>query len=96
MPNFYVSSKFYVKEIKGKYYVYVIEKGQDGKERQTYVGALDKIIETYMGVLGGNPLIKCRGRDLNPGHGLERPAYYRRIKLDRAVLPRRDILSPMN
>jgi len=26
MPSFYVNSKFYVKEIKGKYYVYSIEK----------------------------------------------------------------------
>lgn len=32
MPNFYVNSKFF-KEIKGKYYVYIIEKDQDGKER---------------------------------------------------------------
>jgi len=75
MPNFYISSKFYIKEIKGKYYVYNIEKGQDGKERHNYIGPLEKIIETYMGVLGGNLItLKCRGRDLNPGHGLERPA----------------------
>ncbi|WP_088912504.1 putative integrase [Sulfolobus acidocaldarius] len=73
MPNFYISSKFYIKEIKGKYYVYNIEKGQDGKERHNYIGPLEKIIETYMGVLGGNLItLKCRGRDLNPGHGLER------------------------
>lgn len=75
MPNFYISSKFYIKEIKGKYYVYNIEKGQDGKERHNYIGPLEKIIETYMGVLGGNLItLKCRGRDLNPGHGLDRPA----------------------
>ena len=67
MPSFYVTSKFYVKEIKGKYYVYSIEKGDDGKQRHHYIAPLEKIIETYvsiggvgdsptrLGVLGGVP-----------------------------------------
>ncbi|AQQ16890.1 ORF11 [Sulfolobus spindle-shaped virus 3] len=67
MPNFYVGSKFYVKEIKGKYYVYSIENGDDGKQRHTYIGSLEQIVNEYYDM-------KCRGRDLNPGHGLERPA----------------------
>ncbi|AZG03182.1 hypothetical protein [Sulfolobus spindle-shaped virus] len=75
MPSFYVNSNFYVKEIKGKYYVYSIEKGEDGKQRHHYIAPLEKIIELALGVLGGYPLTpECRGRDLNPGHGLERPA----------------------
>ncbi|MCY0874100.1 MAG: putative integrase [Acidianus infernus] len=38
MPSFYVNSKFYIKEIKGKYYVYVIEKDNEGKQKHHYVG----------------------------------------------------------
>jgi ORF D-335-like protein. len=73
MPNFYVNSKFYVKEIKGKYYVYLIEKGDGGKQRHNYIGPLDKIMETYITVGGvGNMPPQCSGRDLNPGHRLER------------------------
>jgi len=44
MPSFY--AKFYVKEIKGKYYVYSIEKDDGGKQRHNYIAPLDKIIET--------------------------------------------------
>ena len=89
MSNFYVNSKFYVKEIKGKYYVYSIEKDEGGKQRHRYVAPLDKIIETYIALGGvGDIPPQCRGRDLNPGHRLERPAYCRRVELDRAILPR--------
>ncbi|BCU70411.1 putative integrase [Stygiolobus caldivivus] len=35
-----------------KYYVYKIEKGQDGNARETYIGPLDKIIEYYLGSVG--------------------------------------------
>ena len=57
MPSFYVNSKFYVKEIKGKYYVYLIEKGDGGKQRHHYIAPLDKIIETYVSIggVGGTP-----------------------------------------
>ncbi|ACZ35760.1 integrase [Sulfolobus spindle-shaped virus 7] len=67
MPNFYVGSKFYVKEIKGKYYVYSIENGDDGKQRHTYIGSLEQIITSYLelGVWGVPP--QCGRRDLNPG-----------------------------
>ncbi|SAI84262.1 SSV1-like integrase, N-terminal fragment [Saccharolobus solfataricus] len=60
MPNFYVGSKFYVKEIKGKYYVYSIENGDDGKQRHTYIGSLEQIVNEYYDM-------KCGRRDLNPG-----------------------------
>jgi len=84
MPSFYVTSKFYVKEIKGKYYVYSIEKGDDGKQRHHYIAPLEKIIETYvsiggvgdsptrLGVLGGVPLKQASqacGPGSNPGRG---------------------------
>jgi hypothetical protein len=46
MPSFY--AKFYVKEIKVKYYVYLIEKDDGGKQRHYYIAPLDKIIETYV------------------------------------------------
>ncbi len=52
MPSFYVNSKFYVKEIKGKYYVYSIEKDDGGKQRHYYIAPLDKIIETYVSIGG--------------------------------------------
>ena len=52
MPSFYVNSKFYVKEIKGKYYVYSIEKDDGGKQRHHYMAPLDKIIETYVSIGG--------------------------------------------
>ncbi len=68
-----------MKEIKGKYYVYSIEKGDGGKQRHYYIAPLDKIIETYITVRSmGDIPPQCRGRDLNPGHRLERPAYSRR------------------
>ena len=73
----------------GKYYVYSIEKGDGGKQRHYYIAPLDKIIETYITVRSmGDIPPQCRGRDLNPGHGLERPAYSRCTRLDRAILPR--------
>ena len=67
MPSFYVGSNFYVKEIKGKYYVYIIEKDKDGKQRHHYVGPLEKIIELALGVLGGVPLSKVAGPGFEPG-----------------------------
>ena len=74
MPNFYVNSRFYVKEIKGKYYVYLIEKDDGGKQRHRYIAPLDKVIETYIAVGGvGAVPPQRRGRDLNPGQGLDRP-----------------------
>ena len=53
MPNFYVNSKFYVEEIKGKYYVYSIEKDEGGKQRHHYVAPLERIIETYVNIGSG-------------------------------------------
>ena len=60
-----------IREVKGKYYVYPIEKGDGGQRRDHYIGSLEQIVKEYYDM-------KCRGRDLNPGHGLERPAYSRR------------------
>ena len=68
MPSFYVTSKFYVKEIKGKYYVYVIEKGDDGKQRHHYIAPLEKIIEKYVSIGGvGDSPTKVAGPGFEPG-----------------------------
>ncbi|AAQ94370.1 integrase [Sulfolobus virus Kamchatka 1] len=83
MPSFYVGSNFYIKEIKGKYYVYSIEKGEDNKQRHHYIAPLDKVIEFYIsnGGLRGYPpnggvgvpptMGACRAPDpgSNPGRG---------------------------
>jgi hypothetical protein len=54
MPSFY--AKFYVEEIKGKYYVYSIEKDDGGKQRHYYIAPLNKIIGTYVSSgCGGYP-----------------------------------------
>jgi ORF D-335-like protein. len=53
MPNFYVNSKFYVEEIKGKYYVYSIEKDEGGKQRHHYIAPLERIIEIYVNIGSG-------------------------------------------
>ena len=67
MPSFYVNSKFYVKEIKGKYYVYSIEKDDGGKQRHQYIAPLDKIIETYVSIGGvGVPPTKVAGQGFEP------------------------------
>ena len=67
MPSFYVNSKFYVKEIKGKYYVYSIEKDDGGKQRHYYIAPLDKIIETYISIGGvGVSPTKVAGRGFEP------------------------------
>ena len=70
-----------IREVKGKYYVYIVEKDNEGNRRDHYIGSLEQIVKEYYDM-------KCRGRDLNPGHGLERPAYSRCTRLDRAILPR--------
>ena len=68
MPSFYVTSKFYVKEIKGKYYVYSIEKGDDGKQRHHYIAPLEKIIETYVSIGGvRDSPTKVAGPGFEPG-----------------------------
>ncbi|ACP46031.1 hypothetical protein YG5714_3011 [Sulfolobus islandicus Y.G.57.14] len=67
MPSFYVNSKFYVKEIKGKYYVYSIEKDDGGKQRHNYIAPLDKIIETYVNIGGvGDSPTKVAGQGFEP------------------------------
>ena len=68
MPSFYVNSKFYVKEIKGKYYVYSIEKDDGGKQRHNYIAPLDKIIETYVNIGGvGESPTEVAGPGFGPG-----------------------------
>ncbi|WP_443296359.1 putative integrase [Stygiolobus sp. CP850M] len=54
-----------IREVKGKYYVYLIENGDGGQRRDHYIGSLEQIVKEYYDM-------KCRGRDLNPGHRLER------------------------
>ena len=58
-----------IREVKGKYYVYSIEKGEGNQRRDRYIGSLEQIVKEYYNM-------KCRGRDLNPGHGLERAVLF--------------------
>ncbi|MFP3226914.1 MAG: putative integrase [Sulfolobaceae archaeon] len=44
-----------IREVKGKYYVYIIEKDNEGNRRDHYVGPLDKVVKIALGVLGGVP-----------------------------------------
>ncbi|WP_152411863.1 putative integrase [Saccharolobus islandicus] len=37
-----------IREVKGKYYVYIIEKDNEGNRRDHYIGPLDKIMEFYI------------------------------------------------
>ena len=60
-----------IRERKGRYYVYKLEK-VNGKTRETYVGPLIDVVETYLKLKVGVYPPQCRGRDLNPGHRLER------------------------
>jgi len=34
-----------IREVKGKYYVYTIEKDNEGNRRDHYVGPLDKVVK---------------------------------------------------
>ena len=43
-----------IREVKGKYYVYLIEKDNEGNLRDHYVGPLDKVVKIALWVLGGN------------------------------------------
>ena len=44
-----------IREVKGKYYVYLIEKDNEGNRRDHYVGPLDKVVKIGLGVLRGTP-----------------------------------------
>ncbi len=44
-----------IREVKGKYYVYLIEKGDGGQRRDRYVGSLDQIVKEYMRGTGFEP-----------------------------------------
>ncbi len=48
-----------IREVKGKYYVYSIEKGDGGQRRDRYVGSLDQIVKEYIS-------IRVRGVGLEP------------------------------
>ncbi len=57
-----------------RYYLYKIENDHSGNVRETYVGPLADVVETYekmkensSGGLRRYPLTKWTGRDLNPG-----------------------------
>ncbi|MFP3202422.1 MAG: putative integrase [Sulfolobus sp.] len=45
-----------IREVKGKYYVYLIKKDNEGNIRDHYVGPLDKVVKIGLGVLGVFPL----------------------------------------
>ena len=55
-----------IREVKGKYYVYLIEKDNEGNRGDHHVGPLDKVVKIGLGVLGGTPLTQWGRRDLNP------------------------------
>ena len=69
----YKFGDYILRERKGRYYVYKLE-GANGDVRETYVGPLIDVVETYLklkleaGVLGGIPLTPTAG----PG-GFEPP-----------------------
>ncbi|QIW24051.1 integrase [Sulfolobus sp. S-194] len=44
-----------IREVKGKYYVYLIEKDEDGQRKDRYVGPLDKVVKIALGMLGVSP-----------------------------------------
>ncbi|AZG03799.1 hypothetical protein [Sulfolobus spindle-shaped virus] len=48
-----------IREVKGKYYVYLIEKDNEGNRRDHYVGSLDQIVKDYIS-------IKVRGTGFEP------------------------------
>lgn len=60
------TDNFSIRENKGKYYVYYIDRTKP-KLRYLYVGSLEKVIEFYikLGGVGATPT-QCGGRDLNP------------------------------
>ena len=64
-----------IREVKGKYYVYIIEKGDDGQRRDHYIGSLDKVVEIALHEIGGvgvSPTMQAfRACDpgSNPGRG---------------------------
>lgn len=66
-----------IREVKGKYYVYSIEKSDDSQRRDSYVGTLEKVVNFFMsgdvGVLPQGIPQRTR-RDSNPGPRLRRPA----------------------
>ena len=43
-----------IREVKGKYYVYVREKDNEGNRRDHYVGPLDKVVKIALWVFRGN------------------------------------------
>ena len=42
-----------IREVKGKYYVYIIEKDNEGNRRDNYIGPLDNV-KIGLGVFRGN------------------------------------------
>ena len=66
--NVFTFGDIRIREVKGKYYVYLIEKDNEGNLRDHYVGPLDKVVKIGLGVFRGcSPLTQWTGRDLNPG-----------------------------
>ncbi|BAB67339.1 hypothetical protein STK_22305 [Sulfurisphaera tokodaii str. 7] len=37
-----------IREVKGKYYVYLIEKDNEGKRRDRYLGPLSEVVQFYV------------------------------------------------
>ncbi len=60
------AGQYKIRQRGNRYYVYKIEKDNEGNRRDHYVGPLDKVVKITLGVLGGVPP-KWTGRDLNPG-----------------------------
>ena len=68
-----------IREIKGKYYVYLIEKDNEGNRRDHYVGPLDKVVKIALWVLGGTPPNTVDRPGLEPGTSRVRTEHSSRL-----------------
>ncbi|MEM1625744.1 MAG: putative integrase [Sulfolobaceae archaeon] len=48
----YTSGDIRIREVKGKYYIYVIEKDNEGKRKDRYVGPLSEVVKLALAVKG--------------------------------------------
>ncbi|AGE70941.1 integrase [Sulfolobus acidocaldarius N8] len=62
----FVAGQYKIRQRGNKYYVYLVEKGQDSKVKEHYVGPLDKIVEFYVKYGGLRVSPTMRGVGLEP------------------------------
>ncbi|TRM77610.1 integrase, partial [Sulfolobus sp. A20-N-F8] len=51
--GFFSVGQYKIRQRGNKYYVYIVEKDERGNVKETYVGPLDKIVETYLKLKNG-------------------------------------------